>query len=125
MVADIMEECQRCAVCCAAKAPNSKPYGLLNPVKAPREPWEEIQIDYVKLPPEPTKGLDCILTVVDRFSRRLRLIPCMANISAEESAALLVNGIFTIHGIPKVIASDRDSRFTSELWARLGLKRTG
>ena len=48
-----------------------------------------------------------------------------STISASEVVALLFKDIFILHGLPKVIISDRDSKFTSSFWQTLfGLVET-
>ena len=36
-----------------------------------------------------SNGFDGIFTIVDRFSRLVRFLPCMSNVSASEAADLL------------------------------------
>jgi hypothetical protein len=43
-------------------------------------------MDFVVNLPVSERGFDCIFTVVDRFSRMVRFIPCMTAISAMEVA---------------------------------------
>lgn len=57
-----------------------------------------------------------ILTVIDRFSKAAHFIPVPKLLSAFETAQLLVQHIFRIHGIPSNVVSDRGSQFVSQVW---------
>ena len=46
-------------------------------------------------------------------------LPCSENISAKQVAKLYWANIGKLHGIPSVIISDRDVRFTSKFWKEL------
>ena len=45
--------------------------------------------------------------------------PCRKEVTAEEYARLFVDTVFRYHGMPEVIISDRDPRFTSKFWTQL------
>ena len=45
--------------------------------------------------------------------------PCTKEISAEKYAQLFIDHVFKHHGLPEVIISDRDPRFTSRFWREL------
>ena len=45
--------------------------------------------------------------------------PCTKEISAEKYAQLFIHHVFKHHGLPEVIISDRDPRFTSRFWREL------
>ncbi|EGG22350.1 hypothetical protein DFA_04468 [Cavenderia fasciculata] len=48
------------------------------------------------------------------------LIPCTTfEIDAKETAQLLFQQVFRYHGLPISIVSDRDPRFTSDMWESL------
>ena len=45
--------------------------------------------------------------------------PCRKEVTAPEYAQLFVDHVFRLHGLPDVIVSDRDPRFTSKFWRSL------
>ena len=59
------------------------------------------------------------LTIVDRFSKFVMLIPCKHTISVEEVACLFIWFWYPIARLPKTITSDRDAKFTSQFWKSL------
>ena len=68
-------------------------------------------MDFVTHLPTSSRGFDCIFTVVDRFSRLVRFVPCMTASSAEDVALLFFEHWVCRHGMPEKIVCDRDTRF--------------
>ena len=73
-------------------------------------------MDFVTHLPTSERGFDAIFTVVDRFSKYVRFIPCMTSSSAFDIAHLFFENIVCKHGMPEKIVSDRDTRFVSNFW---------
>ena len=73
-------------------------------------------------------GNDGILTVVDRATKMVHLVPVKQTITASETAQVYWTNIGRLHGLPRSIVSDRDPRFVSKfwqgLWSLLGTKLT-
>ena len=67
-----------------------------------------------------SKGFDTILTVVDRFIKMAHFLPCVKNISSQETADIIMREVFRHHGLPNDIISDRGSQFISLLEAPMG-----
>lgn len=68
-------------------------------------------MDFVTHLPMSDRGFDAIFTIVDRFSRVVRFVPCKTAISAEQVAQLFFEHWVCRHGMPTKIISDRDVRF--------------
>ncbi|KAI3371470.1 hypothetical protein L3Q82_023567 [Scortum barcoo] len=64
----------------------------------------------------PSKGNTTVLTVVDRFSKMAHFIPLPKLPSAKETAQVMINHVFRIHGLPTDIVSDRGPQFVSVFW---------
>ena len=47
LVSDTKAFCETCTMCKHSKLSNQKPYGLLNQLPVPSQPWESIGIDFV------------------------------------------------------------------------------
>ena len=62
------------------------------------------------------KGNDGILTVVDRATKMVHLVPVRQTITAAETARVYWDNIGKLHGIPRSLVSDRDPRFVSKFW---------
>jgi hypothetical protein len=46
-------------------------------------------------------------------------LPCTKIVTAEEAATLFLQGVYRLHGLPRVLVSDRDPKFVSALWLTL------
>lgn len=115
MVTDTRKFIAACPVCARNKSSHHPPAGLLQPLPIPHRPWSHIAVDFVTGLP-PSEGNDTILTIVDRFSKAVHFIPLPKLPSAMETANLLVQHVFRLHGIPQDIVSDRGPQFTSQVW---------
>lgn len=103
------------AACARSKTSHRPPAGLLQPQPIPSRPWSHIAVDFVTGLPL-SEGNDTILTVVDRFSKAVHFVPLPKLRSALETANLLINHVFRLHGITLDIVSDRGPQFTSQVW---------
>ena len=70
-------------------------------------------MDLVTHFPTTNCGYDVIYTVVDRLSKFTYFIACKHTVSAAELAQLFLVNIVAHHGMPALIVSDHDPRFTS------------
>ncbi|KAM9745773.1 uncharacterized protein ACNS7B_010000 [Menidia menidia] len=64
----------------------------------------------------PSEGHTVILTVVDRFSKMVHLVPLPKLPSAKEMGVILAKEVFRLHGLPADIVSDRGPQFVARYW---------
>ena len=64
-------------------------------------------------------GKDCINVVVDRLKKFAHLFPVTSYFSSAQVADIFFKEIFRLHGLPKSIVSDRDSRFIGGFWQEI------
>ena len=115
MTRDIYSFVSACPTCSRGKSSHSKPDGLLQPLPVPDRPWACIAIDFISgLPTSHNKTV--ILTIVDRFSKQVHLVPLSKLPSAMVTARLLIQHVVRLHGLPKEILSDRGPQFISAIW---------
>jgi hypothetical protein len=62
---------------------------------------------------------DCILVVVDRFSKYGHFLALSHPFTAPKVAKLFLDQVYRLHGMPDNIVSDRDRVFTSAFWQQL------
>lgn len=68
----------------------------------------------------PTSGnANCILVVVDSFTKYGHFIPLKHPFTASGVAKSFLDNIYKLHGLPSVIITDRDRIFTSKFWQEL------
>lgn len=110
------KSCQRyvqgCAICQTSKSSTQSPQGLLLPLPVPREPWQDITLDFVSGIPKSKDGYDRILVVVDRLTKMAHFIPTVKKLDSDEAARLLSDFVFRYHGFPISMVSDQDLLFT-------------
>jgi protoheme ferro-lyase len=94
------------------------PTGELQPLPIPERPWSSISMEFIEKLPE-SDGYDSILVVVDRFTKMGIFIPTVTPITTQNLADLFVRHVFSKHGIPSDIVSDRGSKFTPHYWTAL------
>ena len=56
---------------------------------------------------------------MDRLTKSAYFIPIRTDFSPQKLAKLYVAEIVRLHGVPALIISDRDPRFTSRFWQKL------
>jgi hypothetical protein len=83
-----------------------------------------ISIDFVGPLPRTPDYFNYVLVVVDKFSKMAHFIPTTTNVTAEETARLLLEHVVRLHGLPEAIISDRGHEFTAhlfqEVWTAMG-----
>ena len=64
-----------CPVCQISKPGHRKPYGELQPVITPNYPFAALAMDFIVYLPASSQGSTVLLTITDKFSSYLELIP--------------------------------------------------
>ena len=122
---DIRRYVSTCHKCIEHKSVQNRPAGLYQPLEYPlAQPMAELASDFaIFLPPSkhPLMGttMDAIQIWVCRLSRRVRLIPGKTTDDAFAIAQKFYWHMFPMHGLPRSIVSDRDTKFTSDFWRHL------
>ena len=102
-----------CDACQRTKSSRQRAAAPLCPHDTPSGPWATVSMDLIGPLPE-SQGRDAILVVVDRFSKQMHAIPTSTTLNAEDTARLLRDNVFRLHGVPKKIIHDRGPQFQSK-----------
>lgn len=102
-----------CETCQRNKSSNHKPYGLLQPLPVPDRPWSSVSVDFIAQLP-PSMGYTAICVFVDRFTKMAHFSPTTDEVDAEGTVDLFIQRVFSAHGLPDDIVSDRGVTFTSQ-----------
>ena len=116
MKGDALAFVKDCGLCQRNKHPNHKPFGFLQPLRVPDFRWESVSMDFIVQLPMTKNGKDAILVFVDRLSKMVHFAATNTTVTAEDTAKLFRHEVFRLHGMPREIISDRDTRFTSAFW---------
>ena len=115
---DVTSYVRSCPTYQQMKSDNRAKAGLLQPLEIPTRKWAQVTTDLVTDLPE-SDGYTTIAVFVDRYTKMVHFAPCRKEVTAMEYAKLFVDHVFRLHGLPEVIISDRDPRFTSKFWKGL------
>ncbi|MCO5605677.1 hypothetical protein L7F22_059860 [Adiantum nelumboides] len=118
MKGDILRYVKQCLSCQRIKAERIKLLGQLKPLDIPQMKWECISMDFVTGLPS-VAGYDSVYVVVDMLTKVAHLIPIKTTYRAFDISRVFIKEIFRLHGLPKRIVSNRDTKFTSKFWTSL------
>jgi transposase InsO family protein len=76
-------------------------------------------MDFIVGLPRTHSGHDSIWVIVDRLTKVTHFIPVKTTYFGPQLVELYLSRIVCLHGVPKKIASDRGTQFTSKFWERL------
>ena len=114
----VKEHVRHCLSCSRNKPSTSKPTGLLLPLKVPKAPWSSISVDFITDLPV-SNGFDAIMMIVDRFTKWAEFFPCLKTVTAKEASNIFLKEVFSRHGLPQEIVSDRGPQFVSQFFSSL------
>ena len=116
---DVWKYVESCNSCQRTKASQQQTAGLLQPLDIPERPWEVVSMDFITQLPRSKDGYDAIVMFVDTFSKMVHFAKTKTEASAMDTAKIFFDQVYKYHGLPKVIVSDRDLKFTSKFWKAL------
>ena len=114
----------QCDLYIRSKAARHTPYEYLQPLKAPKRPWQSISLDFItdllELQEPLTKvKYNSILVIVDRLIKYAYFLPYQKTANTDDLVYTFLQVIVGNHGLPDKIVSDRDKLITSKFWQSL------
>jgi hypothetical protein len=106
-------ECQK------VKATHRHPAGLLHPFSIPEKKWEVNTMDFITGLPRTNKKHGSIMVVVEKLTKAAHFVPVKTTHTVANIAEIFMKEIARLHGIPRTIVSDRDTKFTYNFWRGL------
>jgi hypothetical protein len=91
---------------------------LLQPLAIPSQRWEEVSMDFITGLPK-YEGKIVIMVVVDQLTKYAHFCLFSHPFKASTIVATFMETIQKIHGVPKIIVSDRDPIFPGIFWTEL------
>nr|GEV50378.1 putative reverse transcriptase domain-containing protein [Tanacetum cinerariifolium] len=116
MKADIAIYVSKCLTCAKVKIEYQKPLGLLVQLEIPQWKWKNITMDFVTKLPKTTAGQDKISVIVDRLTKSVHFLPMREDDMLEKLMRQYLKEVVSKHGVPVLISSDRDGKFTLHFW---------
>jgi len=113
MGGDVHEVISKCSTYQKAKSQFHQRLYTLSPI--PNGPCDDVSMDFIVALPRTQRGKDAIIMVLDRFSKMAPFIPCEKADDASHVAYLYFKEVVKLHGIPRSIMSDRDTKFLSHI----------
>ena len=116
---DVRNYIRGCIRCQQYKDSNQKKLSEPTSLEMQERRWGSLGKDFIVGLPITKNGFDAITTWVDRLTRRVHFIPSNSTDIAVDVAGTFFKNIFSQHGLPENIVSDRDPKIVSKFWKHL------
>jgi hypothetical protein len=119
MKKDVFNYIAICMECQRVKFEHRHPTSFLQPLPIPEKKWEVVTTNFITKFPRRTRKHDSIMVVVDKLTKDTHFVPIKMTQTTTNIVEIYMREISRLHGIPKKIVLDRDTKFTSKLWRGL------
>ena len=80
---DVRAFVESCPVCQVEKSDHTLTKGQMQNPQLPEQKWQDVSLDFVTDLPNTGDGVTAILTIIDKATRMVHLVPCSKTTSAE------------------------------------------
>ena len=115
---DVEDFVKACQTCRRAKSVRQSPYGYLKTLPIPERKWTHISMDHIDQLPN-SNGYNAVLVVVDRLTKEGIFIPAKTTDTQDDLVKQYIQHVFSKHGAPLDIVSDKGSKFAAEFWGQV------
>jgi hypothetical protein len=105
-----------CDTCRMVKADYMKPGGLLQPLSIPDWKWDDISMDFIVWLPFTVCKFDSVWVIVDQVTKCADFILVHTKYQVEKYAEIYIAHVLCLHGVSKMIISNRVSQFVACFW---------
>jgi hypothetical protein len=112
MKKEVVDFIARCLECQKVKVEHRHPAGLLQPLPTPLWKWEVTTMYFITKFPRNVKKHDSIMVVVGKLTKASHFIPVKSAHKETNIVDIFMHEVARLHGVPKTIMSDKDSKFT-------------
>jgi len=113
--ANVQQFCKSCVTCMQSKLQRHKPYRSLKQLPISERPWNSISMDFIKKLLSSSR-FDTILVIVNWLTKQAIFISAHDTITSADLAHLFVLHVFSKHGVPSHVTSNRGSEFVSNFF---------
>jgi hypothetical protein len=113
MAVEVRRYIRNCDICGRIKPWRTRLQGLLQPLPVPDRNFQELSVDFIDKLPE-SEGCTSLMIITCRLSKWAYLF-AMSSTTADVVAEVFIKRIYSVHGLPRSIVSDRGVQFTGEL----------
>jgi hypothetical protein len=115
---DVQKFVSECLVFQQNKGETIKTPSLLQPLAIPNQRWEEVSIYFITSLSK-SEGKTVMMVVVDRLTKYAHFCSLCHHFKASTITATFMERIQKLHGVPKIIVSDKDLIFYGNFWTEL------
>jgi hypothetical protein len=101
------------------KANYKNPGGLLQLLSISEWMWDDISLDFIMGLPLTTHKFDSIWMIMDRLSKFANFVPINTYYNARRYVEIYIARVLCLHGVLKMVISDRGSLFVTRFWEQL------
>jgi hypothetical protein len=121
--ADVYLHVDGCETCQQIRLPKAKMIPA-QPLKVPSRPWQHVSYDMITDLPKDGQ-YNCILVIVDSFTKFVVLVPVSKKLKAPELAEIFLNRVWKQYSLPEKTVSDQgtvfNNKFLQALYKQLGI----